>query len=536
MVLILLIFKGFLCAQTGDVSQLMPQPVFRIDVVERVTVAINFSRLSGATRIDFRGTPLMPFGRGEAKIESKRGYMQIEVEFQNMEPATEFGAEYLTYVLWAITPEGRAANLGEVLVRRGRSNLNVTVELQVFGLLVTAEPYFAVRQPSDLVVLENEVRQETEGAIELIDARYELLKRGQYEQLANPLMLALDPKIPVELYEARNAVQIARASGAGAYAADTFLKAEHSLRQAEAYQSRGEGQKPVIMLARETVQRAEDAREIAVRRRQEEDLERERQAAAERELRAREAAEQETKQRVDAEAREQQEAQRRVAAEQLAKQQAGQMAAEREQMELVLMQSRERARDAEAQVERTLALLDDRTEEFRRQRERWEAERQRREAEESERARRLAELGRAESRVRLYSQLNRVLTALDTDEGLVVELSADFFDSDLPDVSRDGRERLAMVSGILMAYPELVFRVRGADRTGTLLAAGRAETVRRYLKQQGLREMEVPETTLREKSAAADGAGGPGQPIELIIRGDSVGLPVEQAIEQTRPF
>ena len=162
-------------------------------------------------------------------MESKQGYIEIEVEFDNLQPATKNGAEYLTYVLWAITPEGRTSNLGEILLNGTKSKLNVTTELQVFGLVVTAEPYFAVTQPSDLIVMENVVRADTKGKIEEIDAKYELLQRGQYQRLSNPLALKLDQKLPLELYEARNAVQIARAVGADRFATETFQKAEKSL-------------------------------------------------------------------------------------------------------------------------------------------------------------------------------------------------------------------------------------------------------------------------------------------------------------------
>ena len=204
----------------------------------------------------------------------------------NLQPATKNGAEYLTYVLWAITPEGRTANLGEVLLNGTKSKLNVTTELQVFGLVVTAEPYYAVTQPSDLIVMENVVRADTKGKIEEIDAKYELLQRGQYQRLANALGLKLDRKMPLELYEARNAVQIARAVGADRFAAETFQKAEKSLAQAEAYQSRKAGKKPVTMTAREAVQTAEDARAIAVKRQEEDALAAERQQSVEREARA----------------------------------------------------------------------------------------------------------------------------------------------------------------------------------------------------------------------------------------------------------
>ena len=241
-------------------------PIYRVTVTERTAKAISYRHRSGATKIDFRGTSLMPDAHGEAKVESKQGYIEIEVEFRNLPEATQFGTEYLTYVLWAITPEGRTSNLGEILRNGTSGKLDVTTELQAFGLVVTAEPYFAVSRPSDVVVMENVVRPDTVGKIELIDAKYELLQRGQYEHLANVLDLKVNRKMPLELYEARNAIQIARSSGADRYAKETFEKAESNLKQAESYRIHNAGSKPMTMTARQAVQIAEDARAIAVKR------------------------------------------------------------------------------------------------------------------------------------------------------------------------------------------------------------------------------------------------------------------------------
>ena len=209
-------------------------PVYRITVVARTTKAINYNHRSGSTRIGFQGTALMPAARGEAKVESKQGVIKIDAEMQQLGPATAFGPEYLTYVMWAITPEGRATNVGEVLLNGGKSKLDATTELQSFGLIVTAEPYFAVTQPSDVVVMENFVRNDTTGTIEQVDAKFELLQSGQYVLNVNPSEIAprqLNPRVPLELYEARNAVQIARWTGAQHYAADTFLKGHSGPRK-----------------------------------------------------------------------------------------------------------------------------------------------------------------------------------------------------------------------------------------------------------------------------------------------------------------
>lgn len=261
-------------------------PIYRVSVTSGTVKAISYQHRSGSTKIDFRGTNLLPGARGEARVESKQGHIEIEADFEGLQGATKNGAEYLTYVMWAITPEGRTVNLGEVLLNGTKSKLAVSTDLQVFGLVVTAEPYYAVTRPSNLIVMENIVRADTVGKTEEMDAKYELLERGDYQRLANPLSLKPDKKLPLELYEGRNAVQIARAMGADRYATETFKKAEASLAQAEAYQKRNAGRKPVAMTAREAVQMAEDARNIAVKRQEDDVAAAERQGLVDRSQRA----------------------------------------------------------------------------------------------------------------------------------------------------------------------------------------------------------------------------------------------------------
>jgi hypothetical protein len=278
-----------------QVQQRGKQPIYTItiNVVDRTTKAINYQHRNGATKIDFRGTPLMPAAHGEAKVESKQGYIEIEVEFRELQSATRFGPEFLTYVMWTITPEGRAANVGEVILNGTSSKLDVTTELQAFGLVVTAEPYFGVTQPSDVVVLENFVRKDTVGKVEEIDAKYELLQRGHYTVNVLPADLKpiqLDKNTPLDLYEARNAVRIAKWAGADVSASDSFEKASKLLAQAEAYKTRKAGSKPIAMTAREGVQTAEDARLITLKSQSDTRLAQERAAAAGREAAANAAA------------------------------------------------------------------------------------------------------------------------------------------------------------------------------------------------------------------------------------------------------
>jgi len=225
-------------AQQDQVEPMEKTPVFRANVVTRTTKAVDYRHRGGSTKVDLRGTELMPQAAGEAKVESKTGRLEIDAKLNGMEPANKFGLEYLTYVLWAITPEGRANNLAEVVLDNGKSEMHATTDLQAFGLIITAEPYFAVTQPSDLVVAQNLIRSDTKGREEAIDVRYELLPKGLYASQVEPLrdvVYGIDRKAPLDLFEARNAVRIARAAKAEQYAPSSFAKAEQDLKQAEDY-------------------------------------------------------------------------------------------------------------------------------------------------------------------------------------------------------------------------------------------------------------------------------------------------------------
>jgi outer membrane protein OmpA-like peptidoglycan-associated protein len=524
-----------LAAQTADpsspqapsqVHHLDQPPVFRVSVVAKTTKAINYRHRSGATKIDFRGTALMPQARGEAKVESKQGYIEIEVEFKNLQSATQFGAEYLTYVMWAITPEGRSANLGELLLNGNRSKLNVTTELQVFGLIVTAEPYFAVTQPSDLVVMENEVRADTKGKIEEIDAKYELLRRGQYRTLANPLALSVDRQVPLEIYEARNAVQIARSSGAAEYASDSFQKSVQSLQHAEDYLARKLGRKPVAMMAREAVQTAEDARSIAVRRREEERLAQERRESAEREALAKAAAEEEAKRRAQAESEAKAEAERRAKAE------AATAEAEQERLRAELKAAQAAADKAEAEAARANALL-------REQQARAEADRLRQEAddahralEERERERQQAEQEKARLREWLLRQFNAVLETHDSSRGFVLNIPDSLFETGNDALRPLAREKLARLSGVLVSHPGLTLEAEGhinnteAAEFDETVSERRAEAVRQYLLKQGIPEESVTARAVGKASSSDsdDGAKDWQQDgrVEIIISGDVI--------------
>jgi outer membrane protein OmpA-like peptidoglycan-associated protein len=564
---------GFLSAQTPTPSDAVLQaetmPVFRATGIARTAKAINYRHRSGATKIDFAGTSLMPKARGEAKVESKQGYIEIEVEFDDLTPANKNGAEYLTYVLWAISPEGRTANLGEVLLNGTKSKLNVTTELQAFGLVVTAEPYFSVSRPSDLVVMENVVRADTRGKIEEIDAKYELLKRGEYSALANPLTLNLDPRVPLELYEARNAVQIAKAMGADRYASETFEKAEKSLNQAEAYQARKAGNKPVTMTARQAVQTAEDARLIAVQRQEEESLANERQAAADRELTAenkRAAAQSETA-RVTREA----EAAKLAAQEKadlMRRESEAQAAAAKAEANRLTQQNEAQAAAAKAEADRLTRQNEaQRTaaqEEARRLKEgndalvasnRAEAERLK-QAMDEQRAAARAELDRAarekaeaeaekvELRAQLLQQFNSILATRDSARGLIVNMSDVLFDTGKYALRPAAREKLAKVAGVISGHAGLKLEVEGhtdnvgSDEYNQTLSEKRGGAVRDYLTGQGIAPDSVTSRGFGESQPAGSNDTAAGRQenrrVELVVSGEIIGEQVGSPIATVR--
>jgi outer membrane protein OmpA-like peptidoglycan-associated protein len=492
---------------------------YRINVVSRTTRAVSYRHRSGATKINFQGTDLMPAAAGEAKVESKRGALEIEVEFSGLDRPTTFGGEYLTYVLWAISPEGRSVNIGEVLVGENhRSKLDVTTDLQAFALIVTAEPYYAVRRPSNVVVLENVMRSDTKGGAEEVDAKYELIDRGGYIPSGykfDPVVLSA--KLPLEFFEARNALRIAQSAGAERYATTSYQNAVRQMDEADAIASgRHESKKSLIAISRETVQTAEDAREISVKHIDEERLESERRAGSNREIAAkdREIAESERRARaeaatVDAENRRNEADRRNVDAQAAALRAGGAQAdAERDRDNA---QQKQRAAEADSDRDRNAAASSD-------------AQLQ------------TAVHDREELRARLLQQFNLILETRDTARGLVVNMSDVLFDSGKYTLRPLAREKLAKISGIVLAYPSLKLAIEGnTDSVGTELfnqelSERRAEGVRTYLTQQGVPENSTTSSGFGKTRPIASNDTSEGRQqnrrVELIVSGEVIGTKI----------
>ncbi len=451
--------------------------LYRVTVVQRDLDAVNYLHRSGSTSIGFKGTTLLPLSKGDAKITSERGGIHISARFQGLSPANGFGPEYLTYVLWAITPDGRPNNLGEVLPAGDKSNIEVTTALQSFGLIVTAEPYFSVTQPSDVVVLQNVIlNDKTTGVLEKVNAHYMLLPRGIYaatngaDTVANPI--TRDEKSPLELYQAYNAVRIAQMTGSDQYAPDIMKEARLDLQNATAMDGNKKSNRQLeISLARQAVQRAEDARLVTLRRQAAE-----RQQAAE-------------------DARKAAQTQAQVSA----------LQAQQAQLEA------ERSRIAQARADADAAMARAR----------------------AAQATRSAQDANA-VREKLRSQLNSVLATSESARGLIVNMSDVLFDTGKYTLKTTTQISLAKVAGILQAYPGLKLQVEGytdsvgGDAYNQKLSENRADAVRDFLVAQGVPPDNISATGYGKDKPVADNATAEGRSknrrVNLVVSGDAIGV------------
>ena len=464
--------------------------VYKVNVVGHDITAINYFHRQAATKIGFQGTALLPNAKGSAKVEGRGGRTVIDASFEGLSPANGFGPEYLTYVLWAITPEGRPVNLGEILPTgsKDKNQITVTTNLQTFGLIITAEPYYAVTMPSDLVVMQNfAIEDKTQGVIEQVNAHYTLLPRGAYAETAGRHSvlhpITRDERSPLELYEAINAVQIAEAAGADKYASDTMATAKTALKNARDIDANNKGdRKETITFAREAVQASEDARIMTIRKLKAEDDAAQLQARQDAEAAAAQSA-----------AVAQQQAEKRA--------QADAAAAEAEARA-------RRAREAQAAAEASAQAAS---------------------AQAAQAAQQTEQM-----RERLKDQLNQVLQTKETARGLIVNMSDVLFDFNKYTLKPEAREKLAKVSGILLAYPGLKLQVEGytdnigSDEYNQKLSEERANGVRDYLVTQSVKDDNISAEGYGKTNPIADNSSASGRAqnrrVQLVVSGSSIGL------------
>ena len=512
-------------------------PTFRVTVISRSVQAVNYQHRSGSSKLDFAGTDLMPSANGVAEINSKRGSIAIEAEFGDLQKPTTFGNEYLTYVLWAISPEGRAVNLGEVLLGGNRrSKLNVTTDLQAFALVVTAEPYYAVRQPSNVVILENVVREETKGTTEAVNAKYELMERGGYIPTGykfDPVIL--NAKLPLEFFEARNALRIAASEGAEQYAPDSYQRAVQLMNRADSdATSKHIDKKPLTATSREAVQTAEDARAIAVKKIDDVRLANERQDSIDAQAKSSAQADEAMRRKEQAES----DAAKAQAAKTQAESDALNAQAANAQAQSDAAKARNEAADAQAatakaqsdmaanQASSATALSAAQA----------DADQSRAETLKAQQAAQQAETDKAAMRAKLSEQLNSILQTRDTARGLIVSMSDVLFDTGKYSLKPGAREKLAKVAGILLAYPGLNIEVGGytdnvgGDAMNQTLSENRAGSVRDYLVQQGVSSSSVSSKGFGNSLPVASNDNSAGRQqnrrVELLVSGEAIGHPV----------
>ncbi len=521
---------------TMAVEPMSPTPLFRVTVISRSVQAVNYRHRSGATKLDFAGTSLMPSANGEARVNSKRGSIAIEAEFGNMDKPTTFGNEYLTYILWAISPEGRAVNLGEVLVGGNhRSGLQVTTDLQAFALIVTAEPYYAVRQPSNVVVLENVVREDTRGTSEAVNAKYELMERGGYIPTGYKFdPVVLNAKLPLEFFEARNALRIAQSEGAEQYASDSYQHAVQLMNDADGYATTKHAPKnKLIAVSREAVQTAEDARAIAVKNMDDVRLANERRDSAD--------ALSNSQRQADDASRQKEQALYDTARAQTAKAQAESDAANAQaaqaQAESDAARARSDASDAQSEAAKARSDMADSQASSANAltAAQADAEQSRIAAQQAQLSAQQADTDKAAMRAKLSEQLNSILQTRDSARGLIVSMSDVLFDTGKYSLKPGAREKLAKVAGILLAYPGLNIEVGGytdnvgGDAMNQTLSENRAGSVRDYLVREG-----VPTNSVSARGfgntlpvASNDNSAGRQQNrrVELLVSGEAIGNP-----------
>jgi outer membrane protein OmpA-like peptidoglycan-associated protein len=521
---------------SGDVERMNPMPTFRVTVISRSVQAVNYQHRSGSSKLDFAGTTLMPQANGVAEVNSKRGSIAIQAEFGELQKPTTFGNEYLTYVLWAISPEGRAVNLGEVLVGGNhRSKLNVTTDLQAFALIVTAEPYYAVRQPSNVVILENIVRDDTKGTTEAVNAKYELMERGGYIPTGYKFdPVVLNAKLPLEFFEARNALRIAQSEGAEQYASPSYKHATELMDHADEYAIQKHiDKKPLIAVSREAVQTAEDARQVAVKKMDEVRLANERQDSADAQARSQDQANDAMRRKEQAES----DTARAQAATAQAENDTTNARAAKAQAESDAANARNDASDAQAATAKANADMaaNQASSATALSAAQADADQSRMAAQQAQLNAQQADTDKAAMRAKLAEQLNSILQTRETARGLIISMSDVLFDSGRFTLKPGAREKLAKVAGILLSYPGLNIAVGGytdnvgGDAMNQTLSENRADSVRDYLVNQGVASGAVSAKGFGNTLPVATNGNSTGRQqnrrVELLVSGEAIGTP-----------
>jgi len=476
-------------AQQGEMIAQGPNGtyIYHVHVVQRSLDGVNYINRNGKTHVGFMGTNLMPGAHGEASVESVTGKTKISAKFDGLTPANGFGEEYLTYVLWAISADGRPQNLGELELSGNKANIDVSSSFQSFGMIVTAEPYYSVSTPSDVIVLQNVFTDKTDGILEQVNVHYSLLPKGLYAATngANTIWHPITDRehYPLALYEAHNAARIARSVGADKYAPDIMAEVDTNLRNADGMQSNEHRDVHMIFTeAREATQRAEDARITTLRK----------------------------------------EAEESARNETAAKEQAQSNAAQ-SQIEAANAQARAdaaAAAKAQADAQRARAEAD--------------AARAREQAAAAQQSAHRSQQDAAAAREKLREQLNAVLATSESARGLIVDMNDVLFDTGRYTLKQDADIKLAKIATILQLYPGLKVQVEGytdsvgSDDYNLKLSQNRANAVHDFLIQNGVPAANATAEGFGKADPVADNGTPAGRAqnrrVNLVVSGDAIGV------------
>lgn len=500
MLLALCVAAGLPAQQSAEQMQEQLAVLYELRPTLANIRVFSYAAMDGNVELRMEPTELASGASGELRVRSRTSYNEIDLRVKNLPTPQAVGPEYLTYVVWTISPAGIGTNLGELSLERGEGRLRTQTDLQSFGLIVSAEPYFAATMPSDSIVLENapDPSQKRTPAVSAVEGRF--MPRGQYKvgaELGEVKPFTFEPGVPLDVYQARNALLVGKRTGTDRFVSEAYTAAQTLLGRAEELYHGGDA-KAATAVAREAVQAIGDAVKLSIERQDKLRSELISRAADDRVRRASSMAE-------DAERR-MQDAQR--------KQQEAEAAAREAQ-----------AKRQQAEDEMRLAV-----------------EERRRAQQEAIEARQIAQkLVQEQRQLRdlLVERLNQVLETEDTERGLVVRLSDILFDPGRFTLKTDTRVLLARIAGILSWAPGIQVQVEGhTDNTGDAgrnqtLSEQRAAAVENFLVQQGMPASNLSSMGYGESRpiAANDSRAGreKNRRVELVLSGEMIGTQIGPA-------
>ncbi len=487
---------------------------------KRQVLAVKYNE-NKQTSVAMLGTAISPRVMGKADVEYKKGRTNVRLEMESFDNPQSLGGFYTAYILWAVAPEGQAENLMELPIGK-KFKIESTTKFQTFGLIITAEPHSRVELPSAVIVAANSLRKGTEGALSTSEIEYSG-DPGTFYAIFTPNSPSsnADYNTPLMILGARRAVEIAQRADAKHYAEQELRDSEMKLatleqawpRSRKASDLRDNARKN-SGLAHDVMRIAEQARKLSVERSDQARLTAERQRAGDNIAQANSDAD---RARSDADRAANDAVRARIEA-------ARAKASERDQATRAADEAAAaRLRVEQAQSETARAKANEGVA-------RDDADRARMQAEEAKRERDAAQQS-------LYVSLSAILETRRDARGLIVNLSDVLFDTGKTTILPGAREKLSKLAGILLAYPGM-YQVEieghtdsvGSDESNLNLSRGRAESVRDYMVENGIKsERVIAARGFGESKPVADNETAAGRQVNRRVEIVIADLPQAQA-------